>query len=85
MLYAVDSYLNDMWMWSPVSRMWMWLTGANVTGTYGNYGTMGVPSQSNVPGARYLHAMTINTNTGVVYLFGGMGYAATSQGRLNDL
>ena len=48
--------LNDLWEFSPTTKIWTWMGGSNTGSTseaVGVYGTEGVAASSNVPGARY--------------------------------
>lgn len=85
--------LNDLWRFTPSSNEWAWMGGSNtlravngsVEGQLGVYGTLGVPSAANVPGARFLAATWVDAS-GHFWLFGGAGYDANgSSGYLNDL
>jgi N-acetylneuraminic acid mutarotase len=74
--------LNDLWKWDGSN--WTWISGGKVTSQTGNYGTIGVASSSNVPGARFDSATWSNHN-GDLYLWGGGGFDSTSNWRiLND-
>ncbi len=53
--------------------VWVWSGGSNTAVTAGIYGAQGVPSASNVPGARGGSASWVDGN-GVLWLFGGDGY-----------
>ena len=44
--------LNDLWEYSPSAKTWTWVSGSNSGNQAGIYGTLGVPSASNVPGGR---------------------------------
>ena len=59
---------------------WTWIGGSNTVGAIGVYGTLGVPSASNVPGSRNGASSWIDSE-GNFWLFGGFG----SLGSLNDL
>jgi N-acetylneuraminic acid mutarotase len=76
------TYLSDLWKYDGTN--WTWLSGPNVGGWLGTYGTKGVPASGNLPGARY-GAMTWRDAAGNLWLFGGYGYAASAMGYLNDL
>jgi hypothetical protein len=81
---ANSNYFNDLWEFSPTSLKWTWMGGGNSSGNQsGVYGTLGLASVSNVPGARY-GASSFIDNTGSLWLFGGIGNNSTS-GYLNDL
>jgi hypothetical protein len=59
-----------------VNGMWTWISGSNTTDQHGVYGEKGIPSSLNVPGARQNAVSWIDKN-GNLWLFGGLGYAAT--------
>ncbi|HWG76947.1 MAG TPA: kelch repeat-containing protein [Steroidobacteraceae bacterium] len=59
---------------------WTWLNGANVTGSAGMYGSLGIANPSNSPPARS-GAVSWRDGSGRLWLFGG----ATASGSLNDL
>lgn len=64
---------------------WAWMNGATNINQNGTYGTQGVPAPANTPGARYT-AESWTDAAGALWLFGGMGYAASEfAGFLNDL
>ncbi len=75
--------LNDLWKFD--GALWTWMSGTNVADQAGTYGTKGVASPQNVPGARDEAASWIDTN-GNLWLFGGKGYdSAGTEADLNDL
>lgn len=75
--------LNDLWKYSQ--GQWTWMSGSNVVGQRGTYGTLGVASPSNVPGAR-IEPVSWSDSAGNLWLFGGFGLdSAGSNGMLNDL
>ncbi len=86
--------LNDLWKYEPTTGMWTWMSGSNAYNQFGVYGTLGVPSPSNVPGARGA-AVTWTDKSGNLWLFGGEGndvngqvcqeYAGALDCVLNDL
>lgn len=65
--------LNDLWEFSPASKEWTWMGGSDTADAVGTYGTEGVPSNTSVPGARYL-AVSWTDRSGNFWLFGGDGY-----------
>jgi gliding motility-associated-like protein len=75
--------INDLWAYDPASNNWTWLEGSSAVNQSGTYGTQGVAAVGNTPGARQM-AVTWESG-GLLYLFGGDGYAASSSGNLNDL
>ncbi len=81
--------LNDLWEFSPATKQWTWVSGANSVGSNGSasgvYGTLGVAAVGNVPGGRY-SAISWIDSSGRLWLFGGYGVDSTAkQGNLNDL
>ncbi len=79
------SAFNDLWKFDPATELWTWVSGSSSEGQAGMYGTQGVPSASNAPGARVANASWIDP-TGNLWLFGGSGFdSAGIQGNLNDL
>lgn len=77
--------LNDLWRYTPSSNEWVWVAGPNVTSQLGVYGTKGVTSASNTPGARNGSATWVD-NAGNFWMFGGNGFASVAgSGNLNDL
>ena len=45
-------FLNDLWMYSITNNEWTWMSGSNSAGALSVYGTLGVSSPTNSPGAR---------------------------------
>ena len=88
--YAVDGtgamgIINDLWEFNPATRQWAWMAGSHVINHYGVYGTLHVPSATNIPGARYLASAWVDAS-GNFWLFGGSGDGApTTGGLMNDL
>jgi len=83
----VDDFLyesfNDLWKFDGSN--WTWISGSNETKQSGIYGSKGVPSSSNIPGARWGSVSWLDSN-GDFLLFGGFGFDAFgSKGDLNDL
>ena len=76
--------LNDLWKFNPATGQWTWVSGNNMGGEAGRYGTKGVAGANNVPGGRF-GAVSWIDNTGMLWLFGGQGFASTGTGELNDL
>jgi N-acetylneuraminic acid mutarotase len=77
---------NDLWEFNPTTSEWTWVTGSGsqVAGSYGVYGTLGVPATTNTPGSRS-GAVTWTDSSGNLWLFGGYGDASSGIGLLNDL
>jgi N-acetylneuraminic acid mutarotase len=75
--------LNDLWHFN--GAQWTWVAGSNVRNQAGTYGTKGVPSAANTPGARE-GGVSWTDSSGNLWLFGGMEYDQFDPGRcLNDL
>ncbi len=82
---GTDGYLNDLWMWSPVTGQWTWESGSSLGNAPGIYGTQGTASATVLPGARANDALWMDSG-GNLWLFGGNGYdSAGSEGPLDDL
>jgi hypothetical protein len=79
-------YLNDLWQYSPSTGLWTWISGGDGNNASGVYGTQGIVSASSVPGARQAANSWIDSSSGNLWLFGGVGYDSTgAAGNLNDL
>lgn len=77
--------LNDLWRYDPGTNQWTWMKGSNATNQVGIYGTLGVPSATTTPGARYDLVSWIDGSNNL-WLFGGAGYGnVLGVGDLNDL
>src|SRR5437870_3031135 len=71
---SVFIYYGTMWKYSIDSNTWTWMSGPSATDQPGVYGTQGVPSPSNYPGARGWGELSWTDSTGNFWLFGGYGY-----------
>ena len=79
------SFENDLWKYDPLSNNWTWINGSNNPFASGVYGTQGVSSPANMPGARYSSAYW-KDGSGNAWVFGGTGVASgTVSGEMNDL
>jgi len=77
--------LNDLWKFDLMTLEWTWVSGSNVRDQPGLYGTKGVPSLTNIPGARGC-AISWFDPGGNLWLFGGGGYDSEDHAFiLNDL
>jgi N-acetylneuraminic acid mutarotase len=82
--------LNDLWVYQMPTQntagMWMWVGGSSLADAPGSYGTPGLASAGNMPGARQGANAWIDAS-GTLSLMGGfgLGSAAGTQGTLNDL
>ena len=63
--------MNDLWKYSNGS--WTWISGSNTTKSHGIYGTQGISSPSNYPGARGSAVGGIDSS-GSFWIFGGNGH-----------
>ena len=71
--------LSDLWRYDTASSQWTWVSGANTTGTAGNYAAGGAP------GARDA-AQTWTDGSGNFWLYGGHGVDGSgAAGMLGDL
>jgi hypothetical protein len=88
--YGYDSagtlgLLNDLWTYNTGTGVWTFVSGSNTVNQTGNYGTLGTPAPTNVPGARQASMCFIDPS-GNFWLFGG--FDLDSKGNpdaLNDL
>lgn len=79
------SVINDLWEYNPTTGIWTWTSGADTANAIGVYGTKGVASADNVPGAREF-VTSWSDAAGNLWMFGGFGFdIAGSVGYLNDL
>lgn len=74
--------LNDLWKFDGSN--WTWVSGSNSVNQSGNYGTNGIPSPNNTPGARN-GAAAWTDQSGNLWLFGGRGFFSGGIIMLNDL
>ena len=65
-------YYNDLWSFNSSSSQWILITGGSQK--LGVYGTKMVPNDSNCPGGRIGHAMSLDSTSQLLYAFGGYGY-----------
>jgi N-acetylneuraminic acid mutarotase len=81
--HTSDEFLNDLWKYS--GGQWTWMGGSSSTNQTGTYGTQGVASSANIPGARQSGASWTD-KSGNFWLFGGVGIDANGTSQyLNDL
>jgi N-acetylneuraminic acid mutarotase len=67
---GINGSLNDLWMFSPGTKLWTWEGGSNTGNATGVYGAQGVPSASNIPNPRN-GAFTWTDPKGNFWLFSG--------------
>jgi hypothetical protein len=79
-----EALLNDLWKYS--NGQWTWMGGSNLANQKGVYGSLGMPSASNIPGGKE-NAVAWTDASGNFWLFGGSGYdsTGTAHAQLNDL
>lgn len=84
--YSVNTYYNDLWKFNITTKNWVWVNGDSVPSQNGVYGTQGIISTTNKPGSR-TDSKTWVDNLGNFWLFGGIGFDASSSstGNLNDM
>ena len=76
---------NDLWMFSPGTGQWTWVSGSSSGDVAGVYGTLGIAAPTNAPGGRASSAAWID-GAGNLWLFGGTGTSGPVAGsELNDL
>ncbi|MCB0003387.1 MAG: hypothetical protein KDH86_12655, partial [Anaerolineae bacterium] len=82
---SINGPMNDLWRYQPTNGMWTWVGGSSTAYQRGVYGVLGTPAASNVPGARRESVSWVDSS-GNLWLFGGIGFAASGgAARLNDL
>ncbi len=81
---TTSGQLNDLWKYDPSSNQWTWMNGDSIIYVNGVYGSQGVYSPNNKPGSRS-SAISWTDQAGKFWLCGGSGYAALSNGLMNDL
>ena len=74
-----SALLNDLWEFDPTATTWRWMGGSQSIGGPAAYGSIGVPSVNNIPGAREWFACWTDLK-GRFWLFGGF----TGSSLLND-
>jgi len=76
--------LNDLWEFNTTTKQWTWVAGSEIVNQPGVYGTQGVASAGNTPGARDA-AVGWTDNSGNLWLFGGDAIDSSGSGFINDL
>jgi hypothetical protein len=83
---TTNGVCNSFFKYDIVLNQWAWMGGSTTQGQAGTYGTQGVPSVTNVPGARGWGVMSWSDKLGNLWLFGGYGYDASgTMGLLSDM
>ncbi len=78
-----EGLLNDLWMYSPATGEWTFVSGTDKQNQSGRYGTLRQASGSNYPGGRYSASGWQDTN-GNLWLFAGRGYSSRNEISLLD-
>jgi hypothetical protein len=76
---AKDRFLHDLWYFNMDTEEWVWAGGPDNSLLYASYGTTGVRSSSNFPGARKNAVSWVDVNKNRAYIFGGQGYGDESK------
>ncbi len=71
---SVSGQLSDLWNYNLTTNEWTWVSGNGTTNQFGEFGSLGVPSDITRPGSRRSSQAWIDLN-GSFWLFGGYGYA----------
>jgi hypothetical protein len=80
-----ESFLNDLWTYNPTTQQWTWVSGSNLVNTSpGDYGVLGTPATTNLPGSRIFASGWTDT-TGHLWLFGGEGWDSVTPPNFDDL
>jgi hypothetical protein len=61
---------NDLWKFNVASNNWTWMNGDSVPNQPSVYGTKGIESPANTPGARWVYTRW-KDNSGYLWLYGG--------------
>lgn len=67
------SEYNTLWKFNPSTNEWTWMKGSNNCCQAGSYGTQGIPSATNTPGARAWGSWSWVDSSGNLWLYGGIG------------
>lgn len=78
-----DGNLSDLWMYNIQTNQWTWVKGSNQINQNAVYGSLGISSNSVMPGALHFPGYWVHNNE--LFLYGGSGLGAASQGYLGDL
>ena len=83
--YSSNNKYGDLWKYDVSTNNWTWMKGPGIPNQVGVYGTLGVASPNNLPGARAYAALTWVDSDGNFWLYGGVGYSSLNFGGLSDL
>ena len=67
---SFNNVWNDLWLYCVSSNQWIWQSGGSTTNPVGNWGTINVPSATNVPNGRGGAVAWYDGNYHI-YIFGG--------------
>ncbi|HYV90865.1 MAG TPA: kelch repeat-containing protein [Chitinophagales bacterium] len=73
-LFGGGNNYSDLWKFNPTINQWAWIKGPGIINQWGIYGSQGVPSLTNNPGARGWGITTWVDTTGNLWIYGGLGY-----------
>lgn len=73
---------GDLWKYDITADEWTWMSGSNIIGSAGVYGTQGIAASGNMPGSRWECTSSWVDDAGNLWLFGGLLQAG---GVMNDL
>ncbi|MBA2406546.1 MAG: PKD domain-containing protein [Chitinophagales bacterium] len=77
---------NTLWKYDVAGNTWTWINGSTFNSASGVYGTMGIPSSLNTPGARGYGFLSWKDLNGDFWIYGGVGYDESgNSGILADL
>lgn len=75
---------DDLWYYNIDNNKFTWLSGNNIGGSMGNYGSLGLSNPSNLPPSR-AGALPFKDKQSNLWVFGGMGNSFPSTRLFNDL
>lgn len=79
-------FYSALWKFDVTTGLWIWMKGSSTTNSSAIYGTQGIPSPANNPGAHGFGATSWTDLTGNLWLFGGQGFNGTGNyGYMNEL
>ena len=76
--------INDLWVYVPWRKDWVWMKGNNTINPVGVFGTQGISDPANIPGGRFGTGNWMDNDCNL-WLFGGAKNSGTGFGYLNDL
>ena len=74
-LFGGEFAYGDLWKYDVTTDEWTWVKGPGIGAQSGVYGTLGIPSGTNLPGGRSRAASWVDSS-GHLWLFGGIGFDA---------